>query len=98
MSERPKVLVCGGRHCSKEGKARQALIEVLQPVADIEEVGCQKICQGPVAGLEVGGQLEWYCELDRGKRRRRLVELVETGEVPKKLLRRWVEKRSGQKR
>ena len=98
MSERPKVFVCGGRHCGKERKARAALLEALQPVADVQEVGCQKICAGPVVGLEVAGRLEWYCEIDRGKRRRRVLELIQSGEVPKKLVRRWVEKRSGQQR
>jgi hypothetical protein len=98
MPERPKVFVCGGHHCGEEHKARHALVEALQPLADVEEVGCQKICAGPVVGLEVAGRIEWYCEIDRDKRRRRLLELVQTGEAPKKLVRRWVEKRSGQKR
>jgi len=98
MSDRPKVLVCAGRHCDKERKARRALVQALEPLAEVEEVGCQKICAGPVVGLEVAGRLEWYCKIDRDKRRRRIVELLETEQVPKKLVRRWIPKRSGQRR
>jgi len=98
MAERPKVLVCNGRRCGKEHKALEALVEALAQVADIEQVGCQKICAGPVAGTEIDGTLEWFRGLRSDKRRRRMVKLVVEGKLTKRMKKRHVSKRSGQLR
>jgi hypothetical protein len=28
--------------------------------ADVYQVRCQKICKGPVAGIEIDGRMEWF--------------------------------------
>jgi hypothetical protein len=98
MGKTPIVFVCCGESCRSRKKARKALVAALEPVAVIEHVDCQKICAGPVAGLEVAGKLEWFSDLRSDKARRKLVKLVEEGKLAKSLQRRWVRKRSGKKR
>jgi hypothetical protein len=51
-------------------------------------VQCQKICKGPVMGLEVDGQLEWFAKLDDPKSRRHLALFLTSGELKKRLKRR----------
>jgi hypothetical protein len=95
MSHRPTVLICRGSHC-RNAKRYDALLEVLAPVADLKEVRCQKICEGPVAGIEVQGTLEWFHRLDTDKARRQLVALVaDDDNLRKALKKRLVRKRSG---
>lgn len=98
MGRKPVVLVCRGSDCRKRRKKRAALIEALAGVARVEEVGCQDICDGPVAGVVYNGTLEWFREVDGGKSRRALVTLVAGGELTRLLRRRRVRKRAGQRR
>jgi len=65
--------------------------------AKVVMVGCQKICSGPVAGLEVRGRMEWFDRLDTVKRLVGLRVLAEKGRArPMKALeKRRVRKRSG---
>jgi hypothetical protein len=95
MSHRPTILICRGSHC-RHARRYDALVEALRPVADLTEVRCQKICEGPVAGVEVGGTLEWFARLDSDKARRQLVALVaDDDDLRKTLRKRLVRKRSG---
>jgi hypothetical protein len=94
----PVVFVCCGSNCRGRKKARKELVAALELVARVEHVDCQKICKGPVAGVEVAGKLEWFSDLRKDKARRKLVTLIEEGKLARSLQKRWVKKRSGKKR
>lgn len=47
--------------------------------AAIKLIGCQDVCKQPVAGTRVDGRLEWFGGLDRPKRQRALINLVNDG-------------------
>jgi (2Fe-2S) ferredoxin len=98
MAKRPKVYVCKGSHCSKCKDERAALLATLESAAKVREVGCQKMCKGPVVGVEVDGCLEWFADLGSGKARRGLDKLIDQGRLSKALAKRQVAKRSGQRR
>lgn len=51
MSRRPTVFVCQGSRCRRADGCRD-LADCLTPVADVEEVRCQRVCDGPVVGTE----------------------------------------------
>lgn len=95
-----RVLVCVGSDCRK-ADGHRALRAGLDGAdgADVGTVGCQKICKGPVAGLEVEGRLEWFKRLRGAKSQRALLRLVgRGGPVPRRLGQRRVAKRSGRLR
>jgi hypothetical protein len=88
------VYVC--RKC-KHSKGLQKAIERGSD-ATVKLVGCQDVCQQPVAGTRVGGRLEWFGGLDKPKRTAALVELLNDDRprrVPKALDRARVAKRAG---
>ena len=55
--------VCHGSDCrkKKEDWARQN--ESLGKQGTVCPVKCQKICKGPVVGLEIDGRIEWFSKL-----------------------------------
>ncbi len=74
---------------------RAAIIEV----ADVADVRCQRVCDGPLAGAAIDGSLEWFCRMDSEKARRQLVDLVAgSGRLRQGLKKRRVKKRSGRLR
>lgn len=95
------VFVC--RSCSH----RDRLVEALRAegVTDVELVRCQKICHGAVAGTTVGGTLEWFERLKGRKSVAALARLAGSAkrsrrpadELPDRLQRRRVAKRSGRR-
>lgn len=92
-----QVLVCVGSDCRK-ADGHRALRVVLDEV-DVRPVSCQKICKGPVAGVEVDGRLEWFKRLRGPKSQRALLRLVRRGgPLPGRLRKRRVPKRSGRLR
>jgi hypothetical protein len=98
MAKKTKLYVCYGSDCVEPRGALRRLEAALEGVAAIKPVKCQKICRGPVVGLEVDGTLEWFREVNTDKSRRRLVTLIETGQLKKALAKRKVRGRSGKKR
>ena len=95
---KPLVYVCRGSDCREEKRALEKLLGALDGLAKVERVRCQKICDGPVAGTEIDGTLEWFEELDSRKLRDALRELLEKGKPPKRLQKRRVSKRRGKLR
>lgn len=95
---KPLVYVCEGSDCRDERRALRKLLDSLDGVAEVERVRCQKICDGPVAGTEVDGTLEWFEELDSKKLREALVELLGGGMARRRLLKQRVGKRQGKLR
>ena len=87
-----KIFVC--KKCKRHQCVEDALVKT---EAKTVLVGCQKICSGPVAGLRVDGQMEWFDRLDTGKRLAGLRKLANqpTERPVKALQRRRVSRRSG---
>jgi hypothetical protein len=95
---RPTVFLCRASSC-RECRGYDALREALDDVADVTEVRCQRICDGPVAGAAVNGSLEWFGRLNSDKARRQLVDLVAgSGRLRGSLEKRRERKRSGRMR
>ena len=95
---RPTVFLCNGKTCPRE-KGYDALRERLSAVADISEVRCQRICNGPVVGAANNGSLEWFERVRSDKVQGQLLDLVAgSGKLRKSLAKRRVEKRSGRLR
>jgi hypothetical protein len=89
-----EVAVC--RKC----KHHACLMTFLEEVAGlpVTRVGCQKICAGGVAGLDVNGRMEWFERVDRAKPMVALARLAQhggVGKISKPLAKRRVAKRSG---
>lgn len=95
---RPIVLVCHGRYC-RHHAAYDLLCEGLKGAAEVEHVRCQRICDGPVAGVAIDGMLEWFERLRSEKAQRRFVDLVTgRGHMRPSLAKRRVGKRAGRRR
>jgi hypothetical protein len=95
---KPRVYLCKGGSCRKERKAFRRLEAALEGEARVQHVKCQKICEGPVAGVAVDGTLQWFDALDSRKRTDAFLSLVRTGGVSAKLKKRRVAKRKGKLR
>lgn len=95
---RPTVFVCCGSTC-RHSKGHEELQERLGEVADISEVRCQRICDGPVVGVAVNGSLEWFERVRSEKVQGHLIDLVSgSGRLRHSLEKRLIEKRSGRLR
>jgi hypothetical protein len=88
------LFVCQGKDCRKKSDQLCALKDSLQGQGEIISVQCQKICKGPVAGLEIDGQIEWFSKLNDEKSLRHLGVLLQSGELKKRLKGRISLKRS----
>lgn len=92
---RPTIFVCHGSSCRRH-KACAELRDGLSPVADLADVRCQRVCDGPVVGAAVNGSLEWFRRMDSDKAQRHFVDLVAgSGRLRKSLEKRRVPKRAG---
>lgn len=95
---RPTVFVCRGSKC-RHRDAYPELCARLGVVADVADVRCQRICDGPVVGVAINGSLEWFERVSSEKAQRQMVDLVsQGGRVRRTLERRRVAKRSGRLR
>lgn len=91
--------MCVGSDCRRAAAAHGELRAALGEVGEVRAVRCQKICSGPVAGIMVEGNLEWFERLRGPKSRRALVRLARTGgSLPTRLTKRRVKKRAGRLR
>jgi hypothetical protein len=95
---RPTVFVCHSSTC-RHHKAFAELCARLGAVADVAEVRCQRICDGPVVGAAVNGSLEWFERVRSEKSQRQLLDFVAgSGRLRHGLAKRRVTKRSGRLR
>ena len=96
---RRKLLVCGGGHCRKM-RARNARFDrsIARFSVDVEYVGCQKVCHGPVIGVAVDGDWQWFERMDSSKALRALEECIDDGTLGKPLRKRRNRKRTGKLR
>lgn len=99
-NEHPRtcVHVCRGKHCKKKAKFRKKALEALGDDVVVHEVKCQKICSGPVFGVERDGTVEWFERVDGDKSRVALGVFARTGELLSALAKRRVPKRRGRLR
>ncbi len=90
------VFVC--HKCDGSGRLVRALRQGTS--ASIVKVGCQKVCDEPVAGLVVNQRMEWFGRLDSSKAVDAMVKLIRaggTGNLPGTLEKRRDSKRSGRR-
>ena len=95
---RPTVFVCRGSSC-RHHHAHDELRERLGVVADVSDVRCQRICDGPVVGVAINGSLEWFERVASEKSQHQMVDLVSGGgRIRRTLEKRRVGKRAGRLR
>jgi hypothetical protein len=90
----PLVLVC--RKCKRSEDVLKFLLR--RTDASVRTVRCQKVCEGPVAGLHVDGRMEWFERMDGAKPLKAMVELLSQKpptKLPKPLKKRRSRERSG---
>ena len=92
------VYMCHGSDCRKKKKEWTALTESLSEQGTVCAVRCQKICKGPVVGIEVNGRLEWFTKLKKKTLHRQFLALTQSGTVPERLKTRLSKKRQGKLR
>lgn len=96
---RKKILVCTGNRCRKALEKYGRLEKVVERLpVDVARVGCQKVCRGPVVGIAVDGEWQWFERMDSRKALDALVDLVEHDAIGKPLRKRRDEKRAGKRR
>ena len=89
------VYVCRGKDCRKKSKQLNCLESSIAEHGQVIPVACQKICKGPVASLEIDGQIEWFSKLNKKQSREGLVALLSEGKLKDKLKDRIAKKRRG---
>ena len=72
------VYVCYGKDCRKA----KGFAGLRASLGTHRQVRCQKICDGPVAGVEINGTLMWFDKLRNAKRWSAFVQAVRTGSLP----------------
>ncbi len=97
MTALRRILVCRGGDCRKAKNRRlsRALDELDVATVDVR---CQKLCDGPVVGCEIDGQLEWFERVRGDKAVNALRVLVRTGQLSGVLRKRRSKNRSGRLR
>jgi hypothetical protein len=94
---RPTVFVCSGSSCS-ESKSWRKLCDSLDAYTNVNEVGCQKICDGPVCGVLTPSGLQWFEDLAGKNVREDFEQFVTVGSTTKRLAERLVKKRKNKLR
>lgn len=93
----PAFFLCNGSECRKKRKSQKSLRALLGKEGQVCEVSCQKICKGPVVGVEIDGRLEWFSKMT-GQDQESLVHLLRHGDMKKRLRARMDKKRRGKMR
>lgn len=91
------VLVC--RKCKGSDKVVDYLSS--QTRASVKTVRCQKVCEGPVAGIAIRGKMEWFGRMKGNKALTAMAALANVSspkKVPKPLRKRVCVERSGLRR
>ncbi|MGF1466939.1 MAG: (2Fe-2S) ferredoxin domain-containing protein [Sandaracinaceae bacterium] len=99
MSRRRTVYVCGGSSCRKALRKDGKLLALLEREdVSVESVRCQKVCESPVVGVAIDGNLEWFERVRSDKALHALSELLRRDVLSKPLAKRRVAKRAGKLR
>jgi hypothetical protein len=99
------LLLCSGGHCRKALRKRGDVHEALENLpVEITRVGCQKICRGPVVGVQIHDEWQWFERMSSKKALQALATFVadsehgEGTEMGKPLRKRRNHKRTGRLR
>jgi hypothetical protein len=93
------ILICTGRHCRTFDRKRARLESALAGRAvEIEYVGCQKVCRGPVVGVLLQDEWQWFARMGSEKTVAALTELVDNGRLRDTLRKRRDRRRAGARR
>jgi hypothetical protein len=91
------LLVCTGKKC-RRGKGFRAMVEMAGDAARAHETPCQGLCNGPIIGLQVEGELRWFSHIRSKKQRALVAKMAATDHIPKKLRGSEVRKHRGEVR
>ena len=93
------VLLCAGKSCRRaNAESDRAERFVARLPVDVARVRCQKVCRGPVLGVCVEGEWQWFERMNSRKALEALATLVEDGTLAKPLAKRRHRKRAGRLR
>ncbi|MGC6418632.1 MAG: hypothetical protein ACON3Z_16025 [Bradymonadia bacterium] len=92
-----RLYLCKGSDCRKKKRHTKQLVQIMNDV-EVVPVRCQKICSGPVVGLELGGTLVWFKKMRKKKDAEALANALSGAPLTKRLTSRLVRKRSGRLR
>jgi hypothetical protein len=92
------VYVCTDSDCAKDKKKLRSLTKTISAEATVKNVKCQKLCEGPVAGVFVNGDLIWFERLTSAKHRESLLRLLQTNKLSKSLKKHQNKSRAGKLR
>ncbi|MEM6532673.1 MAG: hypothetical protein AAF654_08610 [Myxococcota bacterium] len=92
-----KIYVCMGKDCRKRRLPRSVL-QSLQGIGPVKNVGCQKICAPCVIGIDHGDGPRWFKRLKKPKSFDALVAYASGRPAEKPLLKRESAKRAGKLR
>jgi hypothetical protein len=92
----PQCYLCVGKDCRRDAGYAE-LRSALGQLGKVRKVKCQDLCEGPVAGIEVGGRVEWFEGIKKSRHREAVLALATgaTTKVPSELKGHRVGKRSG---
>lgn len=96
--KRPTVFLCQGGKCREARDAHPEVETLTAAHGRVEQVRCQKVCDGPVVGIKVQGTLQWFERIDTPKSLAALADLLRTGTMEKPLRKRRCKKRAGKLR
>ena len=92
-----RLYLCKGSDCLKKKRDTKQLVQLMTDV-EVVPVRCQKICAGPVVGLELDGTLVWFKKVRKKKDAEALVKALSGAPLTKRLTGRLVRKRTGRMR
>ena len=94
-----RVYICTGSDCKRRNRVRKDIKAQLLAagIKKLETVRCQKICKGPVFGLKIDGDYEWFRRVDVDDAPA-LIDLARGGRGNSRLRGKRVKKRSGKLR
>lgn len=91
------LLVCTGKDCRHDA-GYSALITMAGDSDGALEVPCQGLCNGPVVGCRVNGEIRWFTKVRSPKRLAAVALLLRTGRVTERLRKRESRKHRGELR
>ena len=91
------LFVCTGKDC-RHDTGFGALMEMARNVDGAVEVPCQGLCNGPVVGCPINGELRWFAKVRSPKGRAAVAKMLRSGRVPGRLRKRESRKRRGELR
>ena len=93
-----RILVCNGKDCRKKTKYHRKLQEALAESGEVEHIGCQKICSGPVVGIQVKGTWQWFAKVRKADDRKAIRRVIRSGKLAGRARGMRVKKRAGKLR